>query len=118
MELSINLTVFFAIIAGLLGVLNLWEKMHGYMPSHKLAQRLAKAEELLERDNQHLKEHDAEIRTIHEKVDVMDKTFAEQNYIIIKCMSAMLTYMISGNNGDVEQLKRVNEELQEYLIKH
>lgn len=116
MEFNVNLTWLFAIAAGILAVINLYERIHGYMPSSKLALRLNKVEELLERDNVHLKEHDQEIRIVHEKVDAMDRNFAEQNYIIMKTLSAILDLMINGN--DIDKAKAAQDALQEYLIKH
>lgn len=117
MVTTINWANVSLVLALVLTAINLLEKFATKHPMNKLKARLEKAEELLERDNQHLKRHDSEISAMHEKVDSLDKVFADQNYIIIKCMSALLDNIINGGDN-MEQVKKVSEELKEYLYKH
>ena len=59
-----------------------------------------------------LAEHD---QCLKNDLDRLNR-FEEGNRIMQRCMLALLSHNIDGN--DVESMKKVKEDLQEYLIKH
>ena len=106
-----------AVIALIVAMIKGVQFLYSLSPSSKLEKRVDKLEEHLAADFEHLKEIDAKIQRLTEKVEATDgelKQLTEGINRIGKSQISLLRHFVSGN-GQAEMQKEA-EDLTEFFI--
>lgn len=106
-----------AIIGVIVAILQGVRYIYSVMPSAKLEKRLDNAEEKLQKDYEHLQEHDREIKGLKEKTDNTEKKLeqvGEGIQRIGKSQIALLRHSIDGSGTD--KLREEADDLTEFFI--
>lgn len=126
--LGMNITVdqlisSFGIVGGLimsvLGVVITIDKVLDILkkrnPNREVNERLAKHDELLERDRLHLLEHDKDIKKLGDDMRDLIKKIGDSNHITLECLLVLLDN--ASGDANKEELREAKVKLQDYLLK-
>jgi len=106
-----------AIIGVVVAIIQGIRYLYSIMPSAKLEKRMELAEVKLQKDYEHLQEHDRDIKGLKEKTDLTEAKLNEMNGGIQrlgKSQIALMRHMIDGNG--IDQLREEADDLTEYFI--
>ena len=106
-----------AVLALLVAMIKGIQYLYSLSPSSKLEKRVDKVEEHLASDYEHLKEIDAKIEKLTEKVQHTDdelKVLTEGINRIGKSQISLLRHFVSGNGQD--EMRREAEDLTDFFI--
>ena len=106
-----------AVIALIVAMIKGVQFLYSLSPSSKLEKRVDKLEEHLAADFEHLKEIDAKIQKLTEKVEATDgelKQLTEGINRIGKSQISLLRHFVSGNGQ--EEMRKEAEDLTDFFI--
>ena len=112
--ITIDLQSLFWLVGGISGILVLKDMIVKRLPSTKVQEQLEEHKRLLDRDLDHLRKHDEDIRMLHAGYTELRTDARTTERLTLHSLQVIMNHLLGVDNLD--EMRKASEELNEHLL--